>query len=225
VKAAIFDLDGTLADTASDLMLAGNATFEDMGIEYRMENDRDENIASRGGKSTIRHGLSKAFGYAEEEKVQALYHNFLRNYENVLDVHSILYEGILEILQDLSKSDVLLGICTNKPTKQAHMLLDRLGISSYFKVVVGPDTLGIAKPNPQPLHRVIEMIGGEPKCSVLVGDTNTDFLTSLAADIPFILATYGHGVKYQELSSSCTPYLANTPDDIPRLIFKILKKC
>ena len=225
MKAAIFDLDGTLADTALDLMLAGNVTFEDMGIEYRLQKDRDENVASRGGKSTIRHGLKKAFGHAEEEKVHALYPNFLKNYENVIDVNSILYEGTLEVLQSLLKLDILLGVCTNKPIKQAHMLLDILGISHYFKGVVGPDSLGIAKPNPEPLNRVIEMLGAKPKCSVLVGDTNTDFLTSVAADVPFILTTYGHGVQYQGLNRSCTPYLANTPMDIPGLIFEILKKC
>jgi len=225
VKAAIFDLDGTLADTALDLMLAGNATFRDIGIEYQMEKGRDESIASRGGKSTIRHGLNQAFGTIEEDRVKSLYPNFLKNYENVIDLNSVLYDGMFEVLEDLSQLDVLLGVCTNKPTKQAKILLNILGISSYFKAIVGPDTFGIAKPDPKPLINVIEMIGAKPECSVLVGDTNTDFLTSVAANIPFILSTYGHGVQYQGLNRSCTPFLATKPKEIPKLIFKILKKC
>ena len=72
---------------------------------------------------------------------------------------------------------------------------------------------------------VIEMIGVDTKCSILIGDTETDFLTSEAAGIPFVLTTYGHGVQHQGFDSSCTPYLAGRPEDIPRLATKILKKC
>ena len=225
MKAAIFDLDGTLADTALDLMLAGNATYGDMGIEYRMEKDRDLGIASKGGKSTIRHGLNEAFGIVDEDRVKALYLHFLKNYEKVIDSNSVLYNGMREVLEEILELDVLLGVCTNKPKKQAQMLLNILNISNYFTAIVGPDSFGIAKPNPQPLNNIIKMIGAKPESSVLIGDTNTDFLTSAAAEVPFILATYGHGVQYQGLNESCTPYLANCPKEIPRLISEILKKC
>ena len=225
MKAVIFDLDGTLADTALDLMLAGNATFREIGLDYKLEKNRDEGIASGGGKSTIRHGLKQALGVAEEEKVQALYPTFLRNYEKVIAVNSTLYDGMRECLQNLLDLDFLLGVCTNKPTKQACILLDILGVSNYFKAIVGPDTFGEAKPKPRPLHGIIEMIGAEIKCAILIGDTETDFLTSEAAGIPFVLTTYGHGVQHQGFDSSCTSYLAGRPEDIPPLATKILKKC
>ena len=225
MKAVIFDLDGTLADTALDLMLAGNATFKEIGLEYQLEKNRDEGIASGGGKSTIRHGLKQALGEVKEERVQELYPTFLRNYEKVIAVNSRLYDGMLECLQNLLELDFLLGVCTNKPTKQACILLDILGVTNYFEAIVGPDTFGEAKPKPRSLHGVIEMIGVETKCSILVGDTETDFLTSEAAGIPFVLTTYGHGVQYQGFDSSCTPYLAARPKDILPLATKILKKC
>ena len=225
MKAVIFDLDGTLADTALDLMLAGNATFKEIGLDYELEKNRDEGIASGGGKSTIRHGLKQALGEVKEDRVQELYPTFLRNYEKVIAVNSRLYDGMLECLQNLLELDFLLGVCTNKPTKQACILLDIFGVTNYFKAIVGPDTFGEAKPKPRSLHGVIKMIGAETKCSILVGDTKTDFLTSEAAGVPFVLTTYGHGVQYQDFDSSCTPYLAARPKDIPALATKILKKC
>ena len=114
-KAPIFDLAGTLADTAVDLLNAGNLTFEEMGINYRLKENLDEGISSKGGRSTIRQGLLKANGYIEEESVEALYPNFLKNYEKVIDENSKLYEGTLEMLDVLLSKKIRLGVCTNKP--------------------------------------------------------------------------------------------------------------
>ncbi len=224
MKAAIFDLDGTLADTALDLMLAGNATYKDMGIEYRLEVGKDEGISSKGGRSTIRHGLCEAFGMAEEDRVHALYPTFLKNYEHVLDVNSYLYEGVVKTLDAILEMEIVLGVCTNKPQKQAKILLDKLGILTYFNAIVGPDTFGLAKPKPDPLINIIKMLGSTPKCSVLVGDTSTDLLTCDAADVSFILATYGHGVKYQNLNPACTKYTVSSPLELPKRISQIFKK-
>ena len=223
-KAAIFDLDGTLADTALDLLTAGNLTFEEMGINYRLKKNLDEGISSKGGRSTIRHGLLKAKGFIDEKSVESLYPMFLKNYEKVIHQNSILYDGTLEMLKCLVSKKFRLGVCTNKPKKQADILLKKLGIYSFFEIIVGPDTYGIAKPNPKPLKKIIDFLGSSLQSSVLVGDTSTDFLTSKAASVPFILVQYGHGVVYQNFNTSCTPYLAKSAQGISDLILKILKK-
>ena len=223
-KAAIFDLDGTLADTALDLLNAGNLTFEEMGINYRLKENLDEGISSKGGRSTIREGLLKANGYIEEESVEALYPIFLKNYEKVIDDNSVLYEGTIEMLEYLKINKIQLGICTNKPKKQADILLDKLGIHSFFETIVGPDTYSCPKPNPRPLLKTIDNLGASIKSTVFVGDTNTDYMTSKSAKVPFILLLYGHGVIHQSFDTSCTPYLAESASEIIDITIKILKK-
>ena len=117
-SAAIFDLDGTLADTALDLLNAGNLTFEEIGINYRLKENRDEGISSKGGRSTIRQGLLQDNGFIDEKLVENLYPKFLKNYEKVIDDNSVLYEGTLEMLENLKNNEIQLGVCTNKPKKQ-----------------------------------------------------------------------------------------------------------
>ena len=129
---------------------------------------------------------------------------------------------MLEFLSKNKKSR--LGVCTNKPKKQADILLNKLGIHSFFEIIVGPDTYGCAKPNPKPLKKTIDFLGSSIKSSVFVGDTNTDYMTSQAAKVPFILLLYGHGVVHQNFNTSCTPYLAKSASEIIDITIKIIKK-
>ena len=223
-SAAVFDLDGTLADTALDLLNAGNLTFEEMGINYRLIKNRDEGISSKGGRSTIRQGLLNSNGFIDEKIVESLYPIFLKNYEKVIKDNSVLYEGTLEMLNYLKSNNIQLGVCTNKPKKQADILLKKLNIHSFFKIVVGPDTYRCPKPNPKPLLKTIDNLGASIKSTVFVGDTNTDYMTSKTANVPFILLLYGHGVIHQNFNTSCTPYLAKTASEITEITIKILKK-
>ena len=221
---AIFDLDGTLADTALDLLNAGNLTFEEIGINYRLKENRDEGISSKGGRSTIRQGLLQDNGFIDEQLVENLYPKFLKNYEKVIDDNSVLYEGTLEMLEYFKNNKIQLGVCTNKPKKQADILLNKLGIHSFFEIIVGPDTYNCAKPNPKPLLKTIDNLGATIKSTVFVGDTNTDYMTSKSAKVPFILLLYGHGVIHQSFDTSCTPYLAKSASEIIDITVKILKK-
>ena len=223
-SAAIFDLDGTLADTALDLLNAGNLTFEEMGINYRLIKNRDEGISSKGGRSTIRQGLFHSNGFVDEKIVDSLYPIFLKNYEKVINDNSVLYEGTLEMLNYLKSNKIQLGVCTNKPKEQADILLKKLNIHSFFEIVVGPDTYSCPKPNPKPLLKTIDYLGASIQSAVFVGDTNTDYMTSKNANVPFILLSYGHGVIHQSFDILSTPYVAKVSLEIPDLILKILKK-
>ena len=137
MRTAIFDLDGTLVDTAIDLMIAGNYTFEELGWAVRLTTDFKDGIVIGGGRSMIRHGfLAEGLSYTEEE-VDNLYPVLLKNYNRTIDQNSYLYDGIIAVLKNLNKAGWNIGVCTNKPEFQANSLLEKLGIRSYFKSFIG----------------------------------------------------------------------------------------
>ncbi len=221
---AIFDLDGTLMDTALDLLIAGNATYEEIGIEYRLKPGLDEGISSGGGRNMIRHGFRKVGQAFTEETVDKLYPVLLSHYDKTIDANSYVYEGIEEALVQLRKAEWLLGVCTNKPEYQAEEILRRFGLRDYFQSLIGADTVGRAKPNFEPLIASIERAGGTINESVLIGDTETDFLTAKAGGVPIVLAGYGHGAMTQNLKNMQPSIIISHPLEIPNAAFEAIKK-
>ncbi len=221
---AIFDLDGTLIDTALDLLLAGNATYEEIGIDFRLTPGQDEGISSGGGRSMIRYGLKQAGREFTEKTVDDLYPVLLSHYDKTIDANSYVYDGIEQALVDLQDNGWFLGICTNKPEHQANEILNRFNIRHYFKSVIGADTMSSAKPNPEPLIASIERAGGTIHNSVLIGDTETDFLTAKAASVPIILVGYGHGAITQNLSSMKPSTIIEHPNEIAIEAVTAIKK-
>lgn len=190
LRAAIFDLDGTLANTSGDLIAAANATLDEAGIAGRLETGHDEAVALRGGRPMLRLGMERA-GKVDEDLVESLYPRLLEHYACAVAHHSKLYDGAETALRTLAAAGWRLGVCTNKPQRLAELLLEELGVTALFHSVIGADALPVRKPDPRHLTETILRAGGAVGCAVMIGDTPTDREAARAAGVPCILVGFG----------------------------------
>ena len=187
----ILDLDGTLADTAGDLVAAANACFAARGEPPPLDAERDRATALRGGRAMLRLGFERTRGVWTEAEVDADYAPLLAHYEREIDTHSTLYPGVEAALGECRARGWRLGVCTNKPEGLAETLLGRLGVRHLLHGVVGADTLPVRKPDPQAYRHAVARSGGEVARSMMIGDTETDHLTARAAGVPSVLVGFG----------------------------------
>ncbi len=193
MRTAVFDLDGTLADTSGDLIAAANAALGAALLDPGADEDRLS--AFRGGRAMLRLGLQRrgegGDAAAVEAVVDALFPAFLDHYGAHIDVFTRLYAGVETALDALAARGWRLGVCTNKPEALALELLQRLGILPRFAALVGADTLAWRKPDPRPYRETVRRAGGIGGRSVLIGDTETDRETARAAGVPCVLVGFG----------------------------------
>ncbi len=215
MKSVIFDLDGTLADTSADLLAAANACFRDMGHGDLLTSN-DAGIALRGGRRMLRAGLERV-RHSEPAPIIAKYYPILLDhYSRQIADHTVLYPGAMAAVEDLKSLGYGVGICTNKPIALAEQLLQALQVREAFGALVGPDTLGIAKPNPAPLFETVRLLGGDPAQTLLVGDSDTDRNTSKAAGVPSILVTFGP--SGQDMAALKPEALLSDYADLPDIV-------
>lgn len=193
MRTVVFDLDGTLADTSMDLLAAANRCFEGLGLDVRLEPERDAGIALRGGRAMLTAGLERALGHADPAVLDAQYRPLLDAYEQAIDVHTVMYDGAMDAVETLKSRGYAVSICTNKPEYLAEKLMRNLGVRDAFGALVGADTLPVRKPDPAPYFEAIRRAGGDPARGLLVGDTLTDHSTARAAGAPSVLVTFGPG--------------------------------
>jgi phosphoglycolate phosphatase len=191
MRCVIFDLDGTLADTAGDLIAAANAAFSAMGHPPQLVMGADDATAFRGGRAMLRLAGARLGLEADEAMVEAGYPLLLEAYGAEIDRHTSLYPGAMEAVSRLKSNGIAVGICTNKPEGLAETLLTRLGIRGEFASLIGADTLPVRKPDPAPLFEAVARAGGVAGRSCLIGDTVTDRETARAAGRPCALVTFG----------------------------------
>jgi len=190
-RSAIFDLDGTLAHTAPDLVGAANDLMDEQGLPH-LDVSVAEKTAGFGAKALIRAAFENAHERYDDARVDALFQPFLDRYAARISDESHLYAGAEEVLDQLASDGWLLGICTNKPEALALDLMKALGALDRFGALLGADTLPVRKPDPTHLFETITRIGGDPASAVMVGDTDTDLKTARAAEIPCILTSFGY---------------------------------
>lgn len=189
----VFDLDGTLADTAADLIAAANACFRGRGLADLLHPLQDASIAFAGGRAMLRAGYARIPADhllppgAEEEDLPLLLEHYGRN----IAVSTRLYDGTEAALDRLAAAGFTLSVCTNKPGWLAEALLGELGIRGRFAAMVAADTLPVRKPDPRPYVAAVTRAGGEVGRSFLVGDTITDRDTARNAGVRVALIGFG----------------------------------
>ena len=191
MRCVIFDLDGTLADTAGDLIAAANAALGVMGHAPQLVIGADDATAFRGGRAMLRLAATRLGLGDDAAMIEAGYPILLDAYGTAIDHHTTLYPGAMEAVFRLKSNGVAVGICTNKPEGLARTLLSRMGILHEFAALIGADTLPVRKPDPAPFFEAVARSGGARGRSILIGDTVTDRETARAAGRPCALVTFG----------------------------------
>jgi len=193
LKAALFDLDGTLLDTAPDLAMAANA----MRIELGMPPLREDIVATfvgRGMENLVRRVLAGSLLGSEEptQDISGPLACFRRHYHAVNGDRARIFEGTLEGLQTLRADGIQLAVLTNKPTEFTVPLLEQTGLRGFFSVIVCGDTCEQKKPHPMPVLHACSLLGVEAAKAVVIGDSVNDAMAARAAGCPVLVVPYGY---------------------------------
>ena len=187
----VFDLDGTLVDTAPDLILAVNHVLTSQGLEL-VPPERLQPEISFGGRHMIATGLRLRGVSFTETELDTLVDRFLEFYGHNIAVESRPFDGLVDVLEGCLSAGATLAVCTNKLEGMSRQLLDQLGLMRLFRALAGRDTFPICKPHPDHLLGAIRLAGGNPDRAVMVGDSEVDISTAKAARIPCIGVTFGY---------------------------------
>jgi phosphoglycolate phosphatase len=193
-RAVIFDLDGTLVDTAPDLMAATNHVLRGLGRrDISMAEVRA--FVGHGARALITRGMAATGGLPEGFDVEPVFRDFIAYYGENIAEGSAVFPGLMPLLDRLASEGVAMGVCTNKLEGLSVKLIQALGMDHYFGATVGPDTIGIAKPDPRPYAETARRLGVDPADTLMVGDSETDILTARAAGVPVIAVPFGYTPK------------------------------
>ncbi len=188
---AVFDLDGTLADTAQDLVATLNLVLGAEGIPP-LPIDQARDMISAGGRGLLERGFEAAGREAAPGLIEELYRRFLAHYGDNLCVATRLYPGVIGALDRLRAEGFDLAVCTNKFEAHSVNLLQALGIADRFAAICGRDTFPYFKPDPRHLTMTIERAGGDACRAVMVGDSYSDVAAAKAAGIPVVAVSFGY---------------------------------
>jgi phosphoglycolate phosphatase len=189
--AVVFDLDGTLVDTAPDLHAHLNEMLADLGRPgFALDDVRP--MIGDGARMLLRRGLDASGGMPAGVDLEALFAEFLRRYTARPLRFGASFDGVEATLKGLARAGTKLGVCTNKPQAPTDRLLAELDLARHFAVVIGGDSLSVRKPDPGHLLAVLEGLGARPERAVLVGDSANDVSAAAATGIPCILVSFGY---------------------------------
>ncbi|MEN2494981.1 MAG: Phosphoglycolate phosphatase [Hyphomicrobiaceae bacterium hypho_1] len=187
----VFDLDGTLLDTAPDLIVAVNHVLKSVGGET-LASQEMKSLISLGGREMIKFGLQKNGISHSDEQLNRLCKQFIDFYSKNLAVLTKPFPGLFKELDRLSSLGYTLTVCTNKLEAIAKRLLLELELLTYFELITGRDTYTVCKPNPNHLLNTISDVGGDPTKSIMIGDSETDVITAQMAGVYIVGVTFGY---------------------------------
>jgi phosphoglycolate phosphatase len=187
----VFDLDGTLVDTAPDLMGALNHLLTRDGLPP-LPRSAAGHLVGQGAKALLVRGFGEAGEMLEEPRLSGLYDEFIVHYLAHIADESRPFEGAIEAMDELQAGGALLSVCTNKSTDLSLALLNALGLTDRFDAVVGADLAPAAKPDPRHLWTAIDLAGGAGARAVMVGDSASDARAARNAGVPLVLVSFGY---------------------------------
>lgn len=191
IRAVIFDLDGTLVDSAPDLHAAMNLLLAERGVAP-LDLPTLRSFIGNGVPTLVKRSFAARGLPCEGAEHEAAIHTFHAHYDADPVRLSTVYPGVRPLLDRLASEGVPMGVCTNKYEAGTRAVLDALGLAPYFGAAVGGDTLPVLKPDPAPLRLCAERLGVRLSETLYVGDSEVDAATAEAADVAFALFTGGY---------------------------------
>jgi len=191
MRTIVFDLDGTLVDTAPDLISTLNLVFADEGLPPVAHDDARRMIGG-GARHMIERALIAIGRNVPSAELDRMFRIFIDHYSAHIADRSRPFPHLESVLQQLAGEGCRLAVCTNKLEWLSRRLLDALNLSRYFAAIGGRDTFGMQKPDPQILRLTIRRAGGEVQRAIMIGDSMTDVRTARAANVPVVAVDFGY---------------------------------
>ena len=211
-ECVIFDLDGTLVDTAPDLLATLNVLLGELG-RRPLTLPEIKSAIGLGAKALLRNGANLTGAPLSEDQIEEMFDKYIAYYSAHIADHSTPFPGAVEVLEACREAGVKLAVCTNKLESLSHQVLAALGLDGYFDAVIGSDTLAVRKPDPETVLEILRRTGASPEKTLFVGDSQTDLETARAAKVAIVLVDYGY---------SATPARELTPDAVISHLREIL---
>jgi phosphoglycolate phosphatase len=193
----VFDLDGTLIDSAADIRRALNLTLAAEGLPG-IELDAVRLMIGRGPEVLLRRALGHLKEPSESARVERLTAAFRHHYTEQGHDQTVLLPGATECLQSLTAARISLAVCSNKPTLNCVQVLEDLGVARHFAVIQGSGDGLPLKPDPAPLEAIIDELGASAQRTLYIGDSETDIATARAAAVPVVLVSGGYSAAPAE---------------------------
>jgi phosphoglycolate phosphatase len=217
--ALVFDLDGTLVDTAPDLLGALNAVLVREG---RRSVDLADlrHLVGHGARAMLAEAMRMTGEPATPERLTGLMDAFILHYRGHIAEESRPFPGVEATLESLAAGGARMGVLTNKPEELTNLLMPALNLARFFRAIHGAGRLAVAKPDPLVFRHVLEEMGGVGTGAVMIGDSATDVATARAAGVPVIVLSYGYTpVPANELGAD---RVTDDFRDVPRLVQELL---
>ena len=190
-KLFIFDLDGTLVDTAPDFKNSINYMLNELN-ESEVSIKEIRNWVGYGARELIRRTVVDKNIPHDEQKIEEMLKIFLLHYTHNIDDDSVLFNNVRNVLEFLKDNGIKLAVCTNKMERLSNILLEKLNVLHMFDYLVGGDSLNKSKPDPYPLLNICEKLNTEISDSIMIGDSVTDLNAGKGAGMPVVLVSYGY---------------------------------
>jgi len=215
----VFDLDGTLVDTAPDLIATLDALFVREGLPA--PDGELRNMIGGGARRLIERALERQNVKTSADEVERLFAGFIEHYTAHVADRSRPFPGLEPALDALAAAGCRLAVCTNKLEFLAVRLLEALGLAPRFAAICGQDTFGLQKPDPEVLRRTVARAGGKIECALMVGDSGIDIDMAREAAIPVVAVDFGY--TETPLSLLAPDRIISRFDDLPAAVHELLR--